>query len=568
MKFFQLSTFILSLIVFFSAPLYAHGKEELKADINQMVELLEQYHPDPYVHIGKDNFYQKKNNLIHDFPQLTVNQIKVRMMKLISSIRDGHTVLFPSGENEFDNWFPLSFYKFSDGFYVVTADIRYSELIGKRIETINGVSPEKVFEKTADLLSSDNNSGRNWSTFYMSSGDALKALNIIENPKKIELVLREENGEALKKIVKAIEIPFDIDYRFWGEMFPNSRYREGNYVFGASKNPLIEFANRSQNGFNEDLPLHLQARRAYWYKYLPEHKAIYLHLTHITDAGRGSYESFEQFYKEVFRVAEENKVEKFILDQRYNSGGDGSVLIPFVHQFIRSDNINQYGKLFMITGRKTFSAGIMLMDLMLKHTKVLVVGEPAGAPRNSYGDNLTFYLKNSGMEFNISSVYWQLTSSADTAWEQRVDIPAVFSGENYFSGKDPAVDYILNLDGPYQSLPDMLIEKGGKITNEEYQKRKKMYDAYSLWWNPFQENLMRYAARELYDAGRKKDGIIGFQLLLDQYPKSWRAWRDFGKAYLSSNDKEKALECFQEGLKINPGYEYFREQVSKLQKEE
>lgn len=40
----------------------------------------------------------------------------------------------------------------------------------------------------------------------------------------------------------------------------------------------------------------------------------------------------------------------------------------------------------MSTAAGRYSAGVMLYDLMLEHTNTILVGEPAGGPRNHFGD--------------------------------------------------------------------------------------------------------------------------------------------------------------------------------------
>lgn len=102
-------------------------------------------------------------------------------------------------------------------------------------------------------------------------------------------------------------------------------------------------------------------------------------------------------------------------------------------------------------------------------------------------------------------------------------------------------------------------------TAVEYQNRLKLFGRYRHWWNPFQENLMHYAARELYEEGRKEAGLLGFEMLVEQYPQSWRAWRDFGRAYMADHKFKEARLCFEKGLEINPGHVYFQEQLIQLE---
>ncbi len=534
-------------------------------DLTELAGLLEREHPDPYAHISKPEFDSLKKE-VEKMIRLNAGKkpgeisIVTGMMKLVSSLRDGHTALFPNDPNGFNHWFPVGFYRFNDGIYVTSAHNDYAGLIGKKVLRFGETPAGRAFELTADLLSSDNAFGRFWNTFYLSSGEALQAVNILGDPAELKLTVAVPDGKPEETTVRAVETNFSLEHRFWGEMYGPGKTPDDQYRMSGNRD-IARY--RQGPEANPDLPLHLRSRRAYWHAYLPEYKTMYLHMTHVTEAGRGNFPSFEAFYNQVFEEVENKDVEKFILDIRYNSGGDGSVLIPFVHKFICAGKINQPGKLFTITGRKVYSAGIMLYDLMLKHTHTLLAGEPAGGGRNHYGDAGSFYLKNSGLQLDISSTYWQLTSSKDTASYDPVDIPGELSGSNYFTGNDPVLDYILSLEGPYRSIPEILRHQDGQAAKAEFSKRKADFGKYP-WWNAFEENEMRYAAREHFGAGRPGDGAIGFEILLEVYPGSWRAWRDLGDGHLKTGDASRALECYKKGLELNPGYEEFREKIRVL----
>jgi hypothetical protein len=50
------------------------------------------------------------------------------------------------------------------------------------------------------------------------------------------------------------------------------------------------------------------------------------------------------------------------------------------HSIKRDTSVNRPGRLFVLVGRKTFSAGIGLVEGIIDHTSAVLVGEPAGAP--------------------------------------------------------------------------------------------------------------------------------------------------------------------------------------------
>jgi hypothetical protein len=59
-----------------------------------------------------------------------------------------------------------------------------------------------------------------------------------------------------------------------------------------------------------------------------------------------------------------------------------------IHRLIRSDKINQAGRLFVVVGRYTFSAGMMLAAEIERHTDAVFVGEPTASSANSAGQDV------------------------------------------------------------------------------------------------------------------------------------------------------------------------------------
>ncbi len=139
----------------------------------------------------------------------------------------------------------------------------------------------------------------------------------------------------------------------------------------------------------------------------------------------------------------------------------------------------------------------------------------------------------------------------DESWYPKIDLPFEFSGPDYVQGKDRALEYLLALDAPYLSLPELLRSGSADEFRAESARREELFGRYD-WWKPFDERDMRYAARELYDDGEQVKGELGFESLVRQYPNSWRAWRDYARRVMAAGDTEKDKSLVEAGLEINP----------------
>ena len=79
----------------------------------------------------------------------------------------------------------------------------------------------------------------------------------------------------------------------------------------------------------------------------------------------------QEFYPKLFDEIDKQTIDKFVIDLRWNGGGNTANGIPLIYEIIKRDKINQHGKLFVIVGRQTLSAAINIADLLERHTNAI-----------------------------------------------------------------------------------------------------------------------------------------------------------------------------------------------------
>jgi hypothetical protein len=128
---------------------------------------------------------------------------------------------------------------------------------------------------------------------------------------------------------------------------------------------------------------------------------------------------------------------------RWNNGGNTFLSQPLLYSLIKSDKINQKGKLFVIIGRRTFSAAQNTSTFFERHTKAIFVGEPTGSRPNFVGEETPFVLPYSKVMVNISDLYWQSSWPMDyRTWiAPQIYTPPTFAA--YRANRDPAMEAIL-----------------------------------------------------------------------------------------------------------------------------
>ena len=141
-------------------------------------------------------------------------------------------------------------------------------------------------------------------------------------------------------------------------------------------------------------------------------------------------------------------MDRLIIDLRWNNGGNTYLLPPLINALVRAPKINREGGLFVIIGRRTFSAAGNAAAYIQRQTNAIFVGEPTGAKPNSLGDEAYFMLPYSKLAASVADVYWQ------GSWPQdfrKWIAPQIFvepTFEAYRSNHDAAMDAILGLVRP------------------------------------------------------------------------------------------------------------------------
>jgi C-terminal processing protease CtpA/Prc len=185
-----------------------------------------------------------------------------------------------------------------------------------------------------------------------------------------------------------------------------------------------------------------QVSKAYWSQTFPDTNTLYIQFNNVTNLEE---QSLKQFNQAVRQEITEQSVDTLILDLRQNSGGNGSILPPMLRTLIYFETTYPGGQLFVIMGRKTFSAGHELLTQISQLTNAILVGEPSGSRPNALSESGWFVLPYSGIRGIVSSQFHQPSSPEDHRIWIAPHVPISLSSKAYFEGRDPALEAILNI---------------------------------------------------------------------------------------------------------------------------
>lgn len=371
---------------------------------------------------GTENQFDARVKKLHDaIPKLTDAQIAVELMRLMRSVGDGHSGLLGANRPEFVQTIPVLFYWFEEGLFITAADPKHKDLLGSQVLKFGGRNIDEVARVIQSISGEDNPIWiKQIAPYRMRHLPILHAAGAIPDPNKVELVLRGMDGKE-----RAVTLAADTTQ-------PN--------IWNTLPNPP-EWTNLPQT-LPPPVPLYLKNPAApYWFEYLADHKTVYFGFNSVRN---DKQEPLAAFAERLFKFIDGNAVEKLVIDLRWNNGGNTFLLKPLVQGLVKNEKINRRGKLFVIIGRRTYSAAQNAATFLERDTNAMFVGEPTGSSPNFVGEEDPFLLPFSKIMANVSHLYWQSSSPFENRTWIAPQIYAPPTFEAYRTNRDAALEAIIN----------------------------------------------------------------------------------------------------------------------------
>jgi tetratricopeptide (TPR) repeat protein len=265
-------------------------------------------------------------------------------------------------------------------------------------------------------------------------------------------------------------------------------------------------------------------------------------------------ETIAAFYKKVFEFIDKNDVEKLVIDVRLNGGGNNYKNKPVITGIIESKKINKPGKLFVIIGRRTFSACQNLVNEFSNYTNALFVGEPTAENINFYGDTRRVELPKTGIPVFLSFAWWQDKPQWENADWLAPQLAVDMSFDDYKTNKDPVLDACLNFNDkdvvldPVGRLKELFI--AGKMDEVEKEATKMVADPKYRYYNF--ETKFNDAGYNMLNGNQTDAALFVFQLNTKLFPKSANAWDSFAEANWKAKKIDKAIEYYNKAIELDP----------------
>jgi tetratricopeptide (TPR) repeat protein len=512
--------------------------EQWRNDLRYFAEQMPKVHKNLFHTMTQEQFAAAVRKLDEQIPSLNHDEMIVGFARIVAMVRDGHTSLWPTYNPSIGfHLYPLHLYFFKDGLFVRSADPAYSSVVGGRVLRIGQLTADQAYARVAEIVNRDNDmTVRNTTAEWLTIPEVLHGLGIISDVNDASFLV-DQQGAPVEIHVKPVAWETAID-AMHQHRWADARDHAANPV-----------------------PLYLKdPRNNYWFEYLKDSRIVYVQYNAVQNKPE---ESVADFFKRVFQFVDANPVDKFILDIRLNGGGNGYLNWPLIYDIIRSDKVNQKGKLFAIIGRQTFSAATMCAVYLERHTNTIFVGEPTGGSPNGYGDHAPIVLPNSGIRIFASTLYWQESDPRDQRPWIPPQVAAELTSTDYKANIDPAMNAILNY-APEASLTEIVRTAilAGNVGGLQQKIEDYKADPVNAYRN-FEAELNRLGYDLMRD-GKLDAAIQVFQLNVTAYPQSANVYDSLGEAYANSGDKQRAIANYSKSLELNPQNRHAAEEISRL----
>ena len=410
-------TFTLILALFLTSSLCnAQTKIDWNRDLDSLAIWLPQKHYNLFMYRDEQSFTEGVAELKKDAASCSDLQMILKLQQLIVKFGDAHTNVTYLPEMSPDHMWPFRLSCFGNDYYITSTTKELESLLGSRIIAINGTPINSVEKQFSSLIVADSRSCIvNMAPNIMAYSQPYEFFDLVQGDSLI--ITYNTDGNIKKGQVKA------------GPISPESLIN-------------ITPAQMAMHLKNADL--------LFTETYLPEDKIYYIQYNKCWSReleNKYGYKdraallpSFKEFTECIFTTLAEKDIKKIVFDLRYNSGGSSQQFTELVKQLSTILQDKDKIKCYAVTGRSTFSSGILNSLDLKKYLNATFVGEETAGCANHLGEIRGFRLPTSKIEISYSTKYFTHEGIADGPIVPDIVKQSTF--EDFMNGIDPVLEWI------------------------------------------------------------------------------------------------------------------------------
>ncbi|MGE3174575.1 MAG: hypothetical protein AB7O97_18230 [Planctomycetota bacterium] len=389
-----------------------------REDVQHVRQQWAALHPDPWHACAADAFDAACAAFVAAVPGWTDDRCLVELMRLVAQLgpeREGHAGVVATDALTF---LPVQLHEFADGVFVVDAATAHLDLVGARVLRLGDAAIDDVLAAVDPLVPRDCAMNARVRRLPLAiAPPVLHALGLA--PSRDRVVVRvQAQGATAPRDVTLVGAPF-AERLEW------------------SVPGLLPDAPRP----DRPRPRHLTGRaRAFRLETLADDGAVYVQYNRMDrQSERG--ETVRAFAERVLAAAAAPSA-RVIVDVRWNGGGDNTTYRPLLDA-LADAGCNRPGGLFVLMGRRTFSAAGNFVTEVERRTEAILVGEETGGSPNQFGDARTVPLpRHPALAVRIPTRYHE-KAPGDPRLTHAPDLPVAYTAADWLAGRDPVLQAAL-----------------------------------------------------------------------------------------------------------------------------
>jgi hypothetical protein len=369
--------------------------------------------------------------------------MRVALMEIAALADNGHTGA-NSKKPSRPKILPIRLSAFSDGIRVMRAKAENSDLLGAEVVAIDGRPIDQVLDALKNIRGGTDAWRKEYAEWSLNSSELLYGLGIAPADDRSIWTFRQPGGETVERVLKGYQPEYDEpapDLWRWMSPLP-------------IKDDKRKWEAFSPTGWRAPLTLQ-DPDRIFRFARISGACVALLQMKANEDTNG---QSIGAFLKATEADLEASKPCAIIFDNRYNGGGDYTNTAGFGGRL--PSLVQPGGKIYMLTGPDTFSAGITTTVFVKQAAapgQVVILGEPVGDRMAFYAEGGRGCLPNGPFCFHYATgmhdyahpcTDWDRCYWLNWIYPARTDSlkPAMtirMSFADYLAGRDPAFDRAL-----------------------------------------------------------------------------------------------------------------------------
>jgi hypothetical protein len=371
------------------------------AELNFIQAELKSRHPDLFFKRSESEFDADVETLRQNVETMTDIEFRLESTRLVASVGDQHTYMIMHEPTLLT--FPIEVWWVDERAIVVKANEDYRHLLGQELLSIDGIPLIDMQDTAMEYLAYENPHWKDaLSPRFIKYAELLAHEGFINHADMALFSFEDINGNHSQEEIASL-------------------YQPQWLTVESTRATVPTYAQQSDN---------------YWATIVDD----LLFIQYNSCFNIAGY-SLHRFIDDLQTLITEHRPQKVAVDLRFNHGGLIDHFIPVI-EFIADSEYNQDDKLFVITGRNTFSSGVGTTYSFLDMTNATFVGSPTGGKPNSFSHVIGYSLSGSLNALYMSTNYLAVSPVDVDTFEP--DIYTPFTQTDFLNGTDPALAYITN----------------------------------------------------------------------------------------------------------------------------